>query len=60
MNCPNCKTPKMPVTLTRVKEDHVYRRRICTHCGVRMTTVEMYAKGNLDVPIPEPVRKKKK
>jgi transcriptional regulator NrdR family protein len=50
----------MPVTLTRVKEDHVYRRRICTVCGVRMTTVEMYSKGNLDMPISEPIRKKKK
>ena len=58
MNCPNCKTPKMPVTLTRVKEDYVYRRRICKHCGVRMTTVEMYSKGNLDIPIPETKRKK--
>lgn len=60
MICPNCKTPKMPVTLTREKEDHVYRRRICKHCGVRMTTVEMYSKGNLDIPIPETKRKKKK
>ena len=61
MICPNCKAKKMPVTLTRVQDDYVYRRRMCTVCDTRMTTVEMYAKGNLDADMPphRPNRTKK-
>ena len=61
MNCPQCNTPKMIVTVTRDTEDNTYRKRKCTKCFFKITTVEVYSIANADAQMPQhrPNRTKK-
>ena len=43
MNCPQCNTAKMIVTAIRDTEDNTYRKRKCTKCFFKITTVEIYS-----------------
>jgi transcriptional regulator NrdR family protein len=53
MNCPNCEG-ELAVIHTATQTDRVYRRRACTECDARFTSVE-----TLD-DIPYPWRKSSK
>lgn len=41
MTCPACAHAAI-VLETRAKEEHVYRRRLCTGCGQRFTTAQFF------------------
>jgi len=59
MNCPTCDTPKMIVIASRDTPESMYRHRLCESCKQRVTTVELYSKDNLNIPLPPEQRKRK-
>lgn len=67
MVCPNCDNYNIKVTDSRARHDglSIRRRRMCTRCGHRWTTVEVSVSILAELPIEEPVlllpkRKKKR
>jgi len=44
VNCPRCKK-RTEVTRTIIKNDKVYRYRVCKSCGYKFKTVETVADG---------------
>ena len=59
MNCPKCDTPKMVVIASRDTAESMYRHRYCMSCEQRVTTVELYSKDSLNIPLPPEQRKRK-
>ena len=41
MICPKCSNDKTMIVDSRSNDDNAYRRRFCSECGHRFTTVEI-------------------